>query len=146
MQKIDGLLIDYSAYHRTKGNKICHFIGVPLIIFGILSMLRAWNLSLFTGAEALILLSFVYYLTLDFRLALSMLLMTFLLDFVAIVTGTPLVGLGAFVIGWIFQAIGHAAFEKKSPAFLRNLVHLMVGPIFLLNEVLHARPVQLTTG
>ena len=44
-------------------------------------------------------------------------------------------------MGWIFQGIGHAVYEKRSPAFLRNLVHLLVGPAFLVNEALHVRPV-----
>jgi len=144
MQKVDLLLADYASYHRTRGNKVCHFIGIPLIMFGILALLRVWTLSFFTGAEALILLSFVYYLTLDLRLAISMLLVTIVLDFIARVVGTVPVGIGAFIVGWIFQTIGHAVFEKKSPAFLRNLIHLMVGPIFLLNEVMHTRPTGLS--
>ncbi len=44
-------------------------------------------------------------------------------------------------MGWIFQGIGHAVYEKRSPAFLRNLVHLLVGPAFLVNEALRIRPV-----
>ena len=47
--------------------------------------------------------------------------------------------LAAFVAGWIFQGIGHARYEKKSPAFFKNLLHLLVGPIFLWNELLHVR-------
>ena len=42
-------------------------------------------------------------------------------------------------IGWIFQAIGHAVYEKNSPAFFRNVVHLLVGPAFLWNEALRLR-------
>jgi uncharacterized membrane protein YGL010W len=31
---------------------------------------------------------------------------------------------------------------KKTPSFLKNVVHLLVGPVFLLNEVLHIRPIE----
>lgn len=41
------------------------------------------------------------------------------------------------------QGIGHAVFEKKAPSFLTNLIHLMVGPLFLLNETLRARRIAL---
>ena len=35
-----------------------------------------------------------------------------------------------FVIGWILQFVGHY-FEGKSPAFLTNLVHLLIGPLWI---------------
>src|SRR6266508_675167 len=53
------------------------------------------------------------------------------------------VGLGAFVVGWVFQGIGHVRYEKNRPAFFKNLVHLMVGPLFLLNELFGIRPAAL---
>ncbi|MDE2314628.1 MAG: DUF962 domain-containing protein, partial [Elusimicrobia bacterium] len=42
----------------------------------------------------------------------------------------------AFILGWIFQFVGHAAFEKKNPAFTRNLIHLLVGPMWILKKAL----------
>jgi uncharacterized membrane protein YGL010W len=45
-----------------------------------------------------------------------------------------LVGLGLFAGGWIVQFVGHAAFEKRSPAFLKNLLHLLVGPAWLVER------------
>ena len=44
------------------------------------------------------------------------------------------VGLGLFLGGWILQFLGHALFEKSSPAFLRNLLHLLVGPAWLVER------------
>ena len=40
--------------------------------------------------------------------------------------------LGLFVVGWIFQFIGHYVYEKRSPAFFRNLAHLLVGPLWIV--------------
>jgi uncharacterized membrane protein YGL010W len=46
-------------------------------------------------------------------------------------------GLGLFVIGWVFQFIGHY-FEGRKPAFVDDLVGLLVGPMFVVGEVLMA--------
>ncbi|MGH9856825.1 MAG: Mpo1-like protein [Acidobacteriota bacterium] len=147
MKKVDSLLSDYAFYHQTTGNKICHFIGIPLIILSLLALLRSIVVhGWFTAAEILILLSFIYYLMLDFRLAIGMLLAVSALDAAAWKITDIRIGLAVLIIGWIFQGIGHAIYEKRSPAFTRNLVHLMVGPLFLLNEVLRVRPVTPQTG
>jgi uncharacterized membrane protein YGL010W len=138
--KIDALLSDYAAYHQTKGNKICHFIGIPLIIYGLLALLQLVPAGPITGAEILIIAAVLYYLMLDIRLAAGMLLSTAALDAIARISD-PRIGAAALIIGWIFQAIGHAVYERNRPAFFRNLVHLLVGPLFLLNEILHIRPV-----
>ncbi len=62
-----------------------------------------------------------------------------LLDLAAPAVGDRRIGAAAFVVGWIFQAVGHAVYEKNRPAFFRNLLHLLVGPLFLVNELLGVR-------
>jgi len=42
--------------------------------------------------------------------------------------------LALFVIGWIFQFVGHAI-EGNQPAFLSNPIHLLVGPWWLVRRV-----------
>ena len=42
--------------------------------------------------------------------------------------------LALFVIGWIFQFIGHLI-EGNQPAFFRNPVYLLVGPWWLVKRV-----------
>ena len=44
------------------------------------------------------------------------------------------IGIGAFVVGWIVQFVGHW-FEGRKPAFVDDLVGLMVGPLFVVAEV-----------
>ena len=46
------------------------------------------------------------------------------------------VAAGLFVVGWIFQFAGHYVYEKRSPAFYRNLAHLLVGPLWILAKAL----------
>jgi uncharacterized membrane protein YGL010W len=140
MRRVDALLADYGSHHRTRGNLVCHAFGITLIVFGGLAMLRALRVGPFTGAEILIAIGFLFYLTLDPALAISALVATAALDVVASAVGNWRAGAVAFALGWVFQAIGHARYEKNSPAFFRNLVHLLVGPIFLLNEALRLRP------
>ncbi|MEP6768458.1 MAG: Mpo1-like protein [Acidobacteriota bacterium] len=142
MKRVDALLADYGSYHRTQGNFACHAAGVPLIVFGIFSFLRLIPLPLagWTAAEALITAAFVFYAALDLPLALALLVPEVLLDLAARAADSWKAGLAAFVLGWIFQGIGHARYEKKAPAFLRNLVHLLIGPLFLVNELLRVRP------
>jgi uncharacterized membrane protein YGL010W len=43
--------------------------------------------------------------------------------------------LGLFIVGWVFQFIGHAI-EGNQPAFFKNPVFLLVGPIALVNRFL----------
>lgn len=148
MSKVDALLADYAANHATKGNVACHFVGIPLIVYGVVAMLLTVpllavpGLGVVTLAEALLLAASFYYFRLDSRLAVGMLLVVAVFDVVARTIGDWRVGLAAFVVGWIFQGIGHAVYEKKSPSFLKNMVHLLVGPIFLVNEVIHARRIE----
>jgi uncharacterized membrane protein YGL010W len=141
MKQIDLLFADYASYHRTRGNILCHFFGIPLIVYAILGFLQYWKIGPVSAAEIVIVISTAFYLMLDSRLAACMLTMTVILDVCAYkVSSLKIAGL-AFLAGWILQALGHAIFEKRSPAFLKNMIHLMVGPIFVLNEVLRVRPV-----
>ena len=45
--------------------------------------------------------------------------------------------LGLFVLGWIFQFVGHAI-EGNQPAFFRNPLYLLVGPLWLLRRAASA--------
>jgi uncharacterized membrane protein YGL010W len=42
-------------------------------------------------------------------------------------------GLGLFVVGWIFQFIGHH-YEGRKPAFVDDLMGLLIGPLFVVAE------------
>lgn len=42
-------------------------------------------------------------------------------------------GLALFVIGWIFQFVGHFI-EGNQPAFLQNPIYLLVGPWWLIRR------------
>ncbi|MBG22718.1 MAG: hypothetical protein CMF22_04575 [Idiomarinaceae bacterium] len=43
-------------------------------------------------------------------------------------------GVGLFVVGWVFQFIGHY-FEGRKPAFVDDIMGLAIGPLFVVAEV-----------
>jgi len=140
-RKIDALLADYAEAHRTPGNVACHTAGISLIVFGMFSMLSAVPIAgRLTAAEALLGAALVAYLALDPALGAATIGAGLLLDVLAHLVADWRVGVVAFVVGWIFQGVGHAVYEKNGPAFLRNLAHLLVGPAYLVNKVARIRP------
>jgi uncharacterized membrane protein YGL010W len=140
MRRIDALLADYGSSHRTRGNLACHVAGITLIVFGVLVMLHAVRLfGPWTAGEAAVAAGSLYYLSLDVPLGLATSAALVALDLAARAMPRWGWGAAAFVVGWIFQGIGHAVYEKKSPAFFRNLLHLLVGPAYLVNEALGIR-------
>ena len=141
-ERIDALLADYAEAHRAPGNVLCHTVGITLIVFGTLSMLHAVRIAGWvTASEVVVAAASAWYFWLDAALGTAMAVSAVLLDVMARLVGDWRVGLAAFVVGWIFQGVGHAVYEKNSPAFFRNLVHLLVGPAFLVNKLVKARPV-----
>lgn len=135
---------DYQAYHRTPGNRACHFLGVPLItvsVLGLLGTLAIGPSGLF-GSPLLRFdcgtllwgLALLWYVTLDVRMALSFSSVALGAYFMGRAIAVPALW-GLFAIGWILQLIGHSRFERKSPAFLRNARHLLVGPLWVFAKV-----------
>ncbi len=43
-------------------------------------------------------------------------------------------GVGLFVIGWVFQIVGHL-FEGNKPAFFKNPIYLIVGPLWWVKKL-----------
>ncbi|MDP1165166.1 Mpo1-like protein, partial [Klebsiella pneumoniae] len=50
-------------------------------------------------------------------------------------TGWLVIGVGSFVVGWVFQFVGHY-YEGRKPAFVDDLVGLLVGPMFVVGEAM----------
>jgi uncharacterized membrane protein YGL010W len=144
---LEAQFAEYGSFHRTHGNEVCHFVGIPLIVLSLFGLLGhvplvtagalgapgEWTVAL---SDLLLLGAVAYYASLDLGLALLMLLVGGILDGLGRLVSWEL-ALGLFVVGWIFQFAGHAVYEKKSPAFTRNLVHLLVGPLWILARATH---------
>jgi uncharacterized membrane protein YGL010W len=127
---------DYASFHGTPGNKACHYIGIPMIVMTLLALLSMVPLFSMGGytvtlAELLVALTTLYYLRLDPLLAALMVAASVVLMLLGRQLTLP-VALSLFVVGWILQFVGHYVYEKRSPAFYRNLAHLLVGPLWIL--------------
>lgn len=126
---------EYSAYHRTRGNELCHRVGVPLIVAGSAGLaallpLGRWGGWTLTGAEVALVAATVFYARLDRALGALMFLVLGLLVALGRTWSVPQAA-AAFVLGWILQLVGHHVFERRAPAFSRNLVHVLVGPAWI---------------
>ncbi len=87
---VDTYIDNYKSKHRHPLNKLCHAIGIPVIVISLPLFVFSW------------------------RWALTL-----------------------FVLGWIFQFIGHAI-EGNQPAFFRNPLYLLVGPWWLIRRAAEA--------
>lgn len=144
MKNLVDHLSTYAAYHRDRRNIATHFVGIPLITFAVSTLLARPVLAVAGGlpvspAVLVTALAVAFYLRLDARIGAAMgALLTAALWgaswFAAQSTATWLgAGLGMFVVGWIIQFVGHV-FEGKKPAFMDDLMGLLVGPLFVVVE------------
>ena len=131
---------DYGAFHATPGNRACHSLGIPMIFFAVLALLAHVPLLDIGGltvtlAEIIIVAVTLYYLRLDAALGAVMLVVSVVLAaagrFVPAAVSAAL-----FVLGWVLQFVGHYVYEKKSPAFFRNVTHLLMGPLWILAKAI----------
>ena len=139
MQDIQTLFADYAAYHQTAGNKLFHRLGIPMIMLSLIGMLTQVPLVDVATvrldlAIILIAAASAYYFVIEWRLALAMMAISIAFYFIG--AAIPFwINVALFVLGWIFQFIGHKVYEHKNPAFFRNFVHLLIGPLWILNDV-----------
>ncbi len=144
-KRLANYFADYASYHRTPGNKICHYLGIPMITVTLLGLLSAIVIggNGLTGSEILrldggtllLLLSTLWYLTLDWKIALPFGLFAIGMYFLGRAMPTPVLWT-FFVLGWIIQFVGHYKYEKKSPAFFTNLTHVLVGPLWIFAKLI----------
>lgn len=143
MKSLTDHLSQYAAYHRDRRNIATHFVGIPMIVVAVAALLGRpalpWHGVALSPALVATLGAVVFYLALDVRYGL---VMTALMGLslwagawlAAQATATWLGGaLGLFVVGWIFQFVGHA-FEGRKPAFVDDVSGFLVGPLFVVAE------------
>jgi uncharacterized membrane protein YGL010W len=147
MRTLEEQLSRYADYHRDPRNIATHFVGIPMIVVAVTVLLSrpavalaGFDVSLAWVATAL---AAAYYLRLSRSLGLLMtVLLVLCLWFGAWAAGLPTsswlaIGVGGFVVGWVFQFAGHF-WEGRKPAFVDDIAGLIVGPLFVVVEALFA--------
>lgn len=147
MQTLERQMSFYAAYHQDARNKASHFVGVPMIIFGLFIALGWARVEVggvpLTAAMLLAAVVLVWYFLLDVPLALAMLAVNAALLTLADQVSLQPIGAGLlwflafFGGGWVIQLIGHA-WEGRKPALVDNFFQIFVAPIFLAAEVFFA--------
>jgi uncharacterized membrane protein YGL010W len=135
MRDIGALFDDYASYHKTKGNKWFHRFGIPLIMLSGLGLLARLAVAPYVDAAVLLIaIAAIVYFILDWRLGALMLIVSAAFYFAG--AALPLwINVALFVLGWILQFVGHSVYEKRQPAFMTNAMHLLVGPLWILNDI-----------
>ncbi len=144
MKTLEQNLIQYAAYHRDSRNILTHFVGIPLIVLAVVVLLSRPSTTVFglplSPASVAILIAIVYYVLLDRPLGIVMALFLEFCAWVGIAlsaqsTGVWLgFGIGLFILGWVIQFVGHY-FEGRKPAFVDDIMGLIVGPLFVVAEL-----------
>lgn len=154
MKTLTEQLAQYASYHRDHRNIVTHFIGIPLIVLAMSTLLARPHLGqldlpvvlglqgslAITPALLASVMAGLFYLRLDLRYGLVMALwlaLSYDLGWLIAQSSTAVwlsAGVGLFVVGWLIQFIGHY-FEGRKPAFVDDLIGLLIGPLFLVAEV-----------
>ena len=143
MKTLAEQLTQYAAYHRDRRNIATHFVGIPMIVLGVAALLA--RPMLVVGGLPLAPIvpvtigALAFYFVLDLRYGLVMTALFGLSTWVGLRIGMEPTGmwlalaLGLFAVGWVIQFAGHA-FEGRKPAFVDDMVGLLVGPLFIVAE------------
>ena len=140
-------LSKYAEYHRDRRNFATHLVGVPMIVLAVIVLLSRPGIDIagmpMTPAVAAVVVSGVYYLRLDFTLGMALGLIHAVMAMAGAAVAAQdttlwlTAGIGLFVLGWIIQFVGHY-YEGRKPAFADDIMGLVIGPLFVLAEVVFA--------
>ncbi len=147
MRSFADQIVNYAAYHRDRRNIATHFVGVPMIVFAVAILLSRPQLEVagigMSPAWIVAGASVAFYLALNAGYGVVMggllgLAVWAAQSLAALSTTVWLAsGIGLFVVGWAIQFIGHA-YEGRKPAFVDDLIGLLIGPLFLVTETAFA--------
>ena len=134
MKTIVDHVAKYAEYHQDRRNVVTHFIGIPMIVLAVTTLLARPEINIasvaVTPAIVLAVLTCLFYLRLHLALGIVMTVFLGLAVWVGrhlASQSTPVwlsAGIGLFVLGWAIQFIGHH-YEGRKPAFLDDMTGLI---------------------
>lgn len=137
--RTQALFDEYTSSHQHPTNRLTHKLAIPIIVLHVVAMLdwvRLVSVPVLPGGVLTLAmvawgLATVWYLRADVKLGLIVSAATLLcIPLGRLLPVWAVIALA--VVGWLVQLAGHAVWEKKSPSFLTNLVHALVGPLFFV--------------
>ena len=146
MKNVVEQLSTYKSVHLNKNNVKTHFIGIPIIIWALMILMSLVKLPMevpntdmpLTLAMVFFVGVIIYYFMLNISLAIGQVIFIiptlYSAHLVSLNEYALWIAISVFVIGWIFQFIGHY-YEKAKPAFVDDMNQLLIGPLFVMAEV-----------
>jgi uncharacterized membrane protein YGL010W len=138
MRTLPQWLTEYDESHRNPTNIKIHVVAVPLIYFSIVALLYSVALPLGTLAHLIMIPVLLFYFSLSLAVgawmtAFSVICLGVSYGIDQSIGNLAAIAIGIFVIAWIFQFIGHKI-EGKKPSFFKDLVFLLIGPVWTLSH------------
>lgn len=148
MRSIQEWFSSYGQDHLNPTNRAIHWVCVPVITWTVIAAL--WTIppilpeSLKPGMWAVVVMfaAFLFYHRLSHNLSYAMAIAFIVGGAIAwalygAMGPRNLLILAAvlFVLAWIGQFVGHAI-EGRRPAFLTNIVQLLIGPAWLMGKLM----------
>jgi len=143
MRTLERHFADYAAHHTTALNKATHTLGIPMIAAALLGLASRIELYALPGGPRL-----------DLGITLAAVMVTVYLAWhVGLAVGVAVLLVPLYVVGtaipdrwaWVvlavgvgLQYLGHMVFEGRSPAFHRNLIHTLIGPLWMAASLFEA--------
>ena len=147
MRDIHQWFGSYAADHQNPTNRAIHWVCVPTIMWAVIAALwtipsaSAWTRP---GLWAVIAMfaAYLFYHRLSHNLGYAMALAFIASGLIAWALygtlgprGLLILAVVLFVLAWIGQFVGHAI-EGRRPAFLTNVVQLLIGPAWLMGKLM----------
>ena len=148
MRTLDEWFGSYAADHQNPANRAIHWVCVPTIMWAVIAalwtippILPNWFKPGLWAVLAMI-AAYAFYHRLSRNLGYAMAIafvvsgaITWALYGVLGPRGLLILAVALFVLAWIGQFIGHAI-EGRRPAFLTNIVQLLIGPAWLMGKLM----------
>jgi uncharacterized membrane protein YGL010W len=137
----------YARYHRDPRNCVTHYLGIPMLFLAAILPLQASRIAVgslqLPLAVVLVAPAVIGWMVLDLGVGAALLLLLcplFAAAELIVDTGSALLmwssAAALFVVGWSFQFLGHAVFERRRPAFVDDLSQTLIGPMFVVAKML----------
>ena len=151
MKTLEQWFSEYGESHQNKTNVYIHKVCVPLITWSLLGIL--WTIPVpelflqygINWTYVFVLICLLFYISLKsirviFGVLTLVLPIVYLLHEVSAVYGHRIlyVSIAIFVLAWIGQFVGHKI-EGKKPSFFQDIQFLLVGPAWVLKDILRIK-------